>query len=187
MTTTTTAANHGTLAHLLPATYRRTVTAWLEEDCPSFDYGGFVVGEKAAEARLLGKSAVSWVLFCVSMSIYPHAFVHSLLLAMYYVQVSFRICVCVCVYVRLYISFFSRTPPHPSTLSTILNPLKNPQGMIAGVPFFDEVFRQLDCTFVSFSSSSSSSSSFPSQTLHSYHVTSRPPNPHRKPQAWNGT
>ena len=53
------------------------VSAWLEEDCPSFDYGGFVVGESMAEARLLGKSS----------------------------------------------------------------------GMVAGVPFFDEVFRQLGCTY----------------------------------------
>ncbi|KAL8801909.1 MAG: hypothetical protein Q9182_004143 [Xanthomendoza sp. 2 TL-2023] len=52
------------------------VSAWLEEDCPSFDYGGFVVGDEIKEARLLGKSP----------------------------------------------------------------------GMLAGVPFFDEVFRQLDCT-----------------------------------------
>lgn len=52
------------------------VSAWLEEDCPSFDYGGFVVGEEVKEARLLGKSP----------------------------------------------------------------------GMVAGVPFFDEVFKQLDCT-----------------------------------------
>ena len=53
------------------------VSAWLEEDCPSFDYGGFVVGESIAEAKLLGKSP----------------------------------------------------------------------GMVAGVPFFDEVFKQLDCTY----------------------------------------
>ena len=52
------AAAHGTVAHLLPQTYKRMVAAWLEEDCPSFDYGGFVVGEKVAEARLLGKSPV---------------------------------------------------------------------------------------------------------------------------------
>ncbi|SLM36541.1 nicotinate-nucleotide pyrophosphorylase [Lasallia pustulata] len=70
------AAAHGTVAHLLPQTYKRMVAAWLEEDCPSFDYGGFVVGEKVAEARLLGKSP----------------------------------------------------------------------GIVAGVPFFDEVFKQLDCT-----------------------------------------
>jgi len=71
------ASNHGTVAHLLPQTYRRSVSAWLEEDCPSFDYGGFVVGEAPAEAKLLGKSP----------------------------------------------------------------------GVVAGVPFFDEVFRQLDCTY----------------------------------------
>jgi len=34
------------------------VSEWLEEDTPSFDYGGFVVGEEMSEARLLGKSKV---------------------------------------------------------------------------------------------------------------------------------
>jgi len=72
-----TASQYGNVAHLLPQTYKRMISAWLEEDCPSFDYGGFVVGEEASEAKLLGKSP----------------------------------------------------------------------GMVAGVPFFDEVFRQLDCTY----------------------------------------
>ncbi|OJD35927.1 nicotinate-nucleotide diphosphorylase [Diplodia corticola] len=67
---------HGRVAHLLPQTYKRQVSEWLEEDTPSLDYGGFVVGEEMAEARLLGKS----------------------------------------------------------------------KGVLAGVPFFDEVFKQLDCT-----------------------------------------
>jgi nicotinate-nucleotide pyrophosphorylase (carboxylating) len=66
---------HGNPAHLLPPSWKRDVTAWLDEDTPSFDYGGFVVGESPAEARLLAKS----------------------------------------------------------------------HGIVAGVPFFDEVFRQLDC------------------------------------------
>ncbi|PYH41120.1 nicotinate-nucleotide diphosphorylase (carboxylating) [Aspergillus saccharolyticus JOP 1030-1] len=70
------AAKHGDLSHLLPGNYKRLITAWLEEDCPSFDYGGFVVGESEGEARLLGKS----------------------------------------------------------------------RGIIAGVPFFNEVFAQLGCT-----------------------------------------
>ncbi|KAL9132937.1 MAG: hypothetical protein Q9175_005883 [Cornicularia normoerica] len=70
------ASDHGSVVHLLPHTYKRIVSAWLEEDCPSFDYGGFVVGGSMAKAKLFGKSA----------------------------------------------------------------------GMVAGVPFFDEVFRQLDCT-----------------------------------------
>lgn len=48
----------GAVAHLLPITYKRLVSEWLEEDTPSFDYGGFVVGEEMAEARLLGKSRV---------------------------------------------------------------------------------------------------------------------------------
>ena len=45
--------------HLLPNTYKRLISEWLEEDCPSFDYGGFVVGDRPAEAYLLGKSDVS--------------------------------------------------------------------------------------------------------------------------------
>ncbi len=48
----------GSVAHLLPPTYKRRISEWLEEDTPSFDYGGFVVGEDIAEARLLGKSEV---------------------------------------------------------------------------------------------------------------------------------
>ncbi|KAK0344138.1 nicotinate-nucleotide diphosphorylase (carboxylating) [Friedmanniomyces endolithicus] len=67
---------HGNPAHLLPPSWKRSVTAWLDEDTPSFDYGGFVVGETPASARLLAKSP----------------------------------------------------------------------GILAGVPFFDEVFRQLECT-----------------------------------------
>jgi len=49
---------YSTVAHLLPQSYKRTVSQWLEEDTPSFDYGGFVVGEEMTEARLLGKSKV---------------------------------------------------------------------------------------------------------------------------------
>ena len=49
------------LAHLLPTGYERVVSSWLEEDCPSFDYGGFVVGENMAEARLLAKSSVGQI------------------------------------------------------------------------------------------------------------------------------
>ena len=50
---------HGSVAHLLPQTYKRYISEWLEEDTPSFDYGGFVVGEDVSEAKLLGKSEVS--------------------------------------------------------------------------------------------------------------------------------
>ncbi|KAL4805277.1 Quinolinate phosphoribosyl transferase [Aspergillus unguis] len=70
------ASAHGDLRHLLPGSYKRLISDWLEEDCPSFDYGGFVVGESDGEAKLLGKS----------------------------------------------------------------------EGIIAGVPFFDEVFSQLGCS-----------------------------------------
>lgn len=54
------AASHGDLAHLLPLNYKRFIADWLEEDCPSFDYGGFVVGESEGEANLLGKSKVGF-------------------------------------------------------------------------------------------------------------------------------
>lgn len=41
--------------HLLPPSWKPQVTTWLAEDTPSFDYGGFVVGEVQREAFLLGK------------------------------------------------------------------------------------------------------------------------------------
>ncbi|KAL8295583.1 hypothetical protein RB597_009287 [Gaeumannomyces tritici] len=47
---------HGNLAHLLPPSWKTQVTAWLAEDTPSFDIGGFVVGEKASTATLLCKA-----------------------------------------------------------------------------------------------------------------------------------
>ena len=43
-------------AHLLPPRYRDLTHSWLQEDMPSFDYGGFVVGSKTEEAVLLCKS-----------------------------------------------------------------------------------------------------------------------------------
>ncbi|GAB1196076.1 hypothetical protein APSETT444_005342 [Aspergillus pseudonomiae] len=56
------ASTYGDFRHLLPSSYKRLITSWLEEDCPSFDYGGFVVGESDGEARLLGKAkeSVEW-------------------------------------------------------------------------------------------------------------------------------
>lgn len=38
------------------------MVAWLGEDTPSFDYGGFVVGEAQREAFLLGKGSKRAVL-----------------------------------------------------------------------------------------------------------------------------
>jgi nicotinate-nucleotide pyrophosphorylase (carboxylating) len=67
--------DHGSLSDLLPSHFTTEVTAWLAEDTPSFDYGGFVVGSSPRTAQLLCKSP----------------------------------------------------------------------GILAGIPFFDEVFRQLDC------------------------------------------
>ncbi|KAI9172355.1 Nicotinate-nucleotide pyrophosphorylase [Paramyrothecium foliicola] len=47
---------HGAVAHLLPPSWKTQVTAWLAEDTPSFDYGGFVVGEVPRTATLWAKS-----------------------------------------------------------------------------------------------------------------------------------
>ncbi|KAJ7284025.1 Quinolinate phosphoribosyl transferase [Mycena rebaudengoi] len=49
-------------AHLLPPSWKPQVTAWLAEDTPSFDYGGYVVGEAVREAYLFGKGKVPAVL-----------------------------------------------------------------------------------------------------------------------------
>lgn len=62
-------------AHLLPNGFKAQIAQWLQEDTPSFDYGGYVVGETDQKA----------VLYCKA------------------------------------------------------------EGILAGVPFFDEVFKQLDC------------------------------------------
>ncbi|KAK4048300.1 nicotinate-nucleotide diphosphorylase (carboxylating) [Microbotryomycetes sp. JL201] len=49
-------SSHGTLAHLLPPSWKHVITSWLDEDTPSFDYGGFVVGDQTEQAFLWGKS-----------------------------------------------------------------------------------------------------------------------------------
>ncbi|KAF8897732.1 Quinolinate phosphoribosyl transferase [Infundibulicybe gibba] len=48
--------------HLLPPSWKPQVTAWLAEDTPAFDYGGYVVGEVHREAYLFGKGKTSAVL-----------------------------------------------------------------------------------------------------------------------------
>ncbi|RDB22747.1 Nicotinate-nucleotide pyrophosphorylase [carboxylating] [Hypsizygus marmoreus] len=50
------------IEHLLPPSWKPQVTAWLAEDTPSFDYGGYVVGEAHREAYLLGKGKQAAVL-----------------------------------------------------------------------------------------------------------------------------
>lgn len=45
----------GSYAHLLPPSWKPEITRWLAEDTPSFDFGGFVVGEELQLAELLGK------------------------------------------------------------------------------------------------------------------------------------
>ncbi|KAG2183252.1 hypothetical protein INT43_006256 [Umbelopsis isabellina] len=62
-------------AHLLPNGFKAQIAQWLQEDTPSFDFGGYVVGDTEQTA----------VLYCKA------------------------------------------------------------EGVLAGVPFFDEVFKQLDC------------------------------------------
>jgi nicotinate-nucleotide pyrophosphorylase (carboxylating) len=62
-------------AHLLATNYKTLVTEYLAEDVPSFDYGGYVVGDEEQTA----------ILYCKA------------------------------------------------------------EGVVAGVPFFDEVFHQLGC------------------------------------------
>ncbi|KAF8517872.1 nicotinate-nucleotide diphosphorylase [Gautieria morchelliformis] len=49
-------------AHLLPNSWKNAVNAWLAEDAPSFDWGGYVVGEAPREAFLLGKGKQTAVL-----------------------------------------------------------------------------------------------------------------------------
>ncbi len=48
--------DHGALSALLPPSWKEQVAAWLAEDTPSFDYGGFVVGDVARTATLWAKS-----------------------------------------------------------------------------------------------------------------------------------
>lgn len=49
--------DHGSIEHALPPSWKTQVSAWLAEDTPSFDFGGFVVGETPRTAILWGKSA----------------------------------------------------------------------------------------------------------------------------------
>jgi len=43
--------------HLLPPGYKEETKRWLHDDCPTFDIGGFVVGEKIEEAHLYCKES----------------------------------------------------------------------------------------------------------------------------------
>ncbi len=54
----------GSYADLLPPSWKSVITTWLAEDTPSFDYGGFVVGQGEEEATLWGKSEVSHATVC---------------------------------------------------------------------------------------------------------------------------
>ena len=43
--------------HLLPNGYKAVINSWLDEDTPTFDYGGYVVGDTIQEAILFCKSS----------------------------------------------------------------------------------------------------------------------------------
>ena len=83
--------SYGNPAHLLPPSWKSIVTSWLAEDTPSFDCGGFVVGEEPQIAYLLAKQSV-----CL----------------------------------------------HAESGAALMSA----QGLLAGVPFFNEVFAQLGCS-----------------------------------------
>ncbi|TDL29214.1 nicotinate-nucleotide diphosphorylase [Rickenella mellea] len=55
-------AHKPALANLLPPSWKTKVSEWLAEDTPSFDYGGYIVGEAPREAFLLGKGSQPAVL-----------------------------------------------------------------------------------------------------------------------------
>ena len=42
--------------NLLPCSWESKVDEWLNEDCPSYDYGGYVVGDKEERAEILCKA-----------------------------------------------------------------------------------------------------------------------------------
>ncbi|KAJ4298756.1 hypothetical protein N0V88_003788 [Collariella sp. IMI 366227] len=48
--------DYGSLEALLPVSWKTQIDAWLAEDTPSFDVGGYVVGDEPRIATLWGKS-----------------------------------------------------------------------------------------------------------------------------------
>jgi len=51
-----------TLAHILPPSWKTQVLQWLQEDTPSFDWGGYIVGDTPREAYLFGKGKTPAIL-----------------------------------------------------------------------------------------------------------------------------
>lgn len=45
-----------TFAHLLPPNWKSQIQSWLQDDIPSFDIGGMIVGERPQTAILFAKS-----------------------------------------------------------------------------------------------------------------------------------
>jgi nicotinate-nucleotide pyrophosphorylase (carboxylating) len=50
------------LEHVLPPSWKVQVLNWLQEDTPSFDWGGYIVGDVPREAYLFGKGKTLAVL-----------------------------------------------------------------------------------------------------------------------------
>jgi nicotinate-nucleotide pyrophosphorylase (carboxylating) len=55
-------SNLNSFEHLLPPSWKQLVVGWLAEDAPSFDYGGYIVGDVSREAFLFGKGSQPAVL-----------------------------------------------------------------------------------------------------------------------------
>lgn len=53
-------------AHLLPPTFKEQIISWIQEDIPSYDIGGFVVGEKEETANLYCKASSSYTTVVIS-------------------------------------------------------------------------------------------------------------------------
>ena len=49
------------LANLLPWNWKSQIQSWLAEDAPSFDVGGFVVGDTPKTASLFLKASVAFI------------------------------------------------------------------------------------------------------------------------------
>jgi nicotinate-nucleotide pyrophosphorylase (carboxylating) len=48
--------NNSSFGLLLPPSYKEEVRAWLANDTPKLDWGGFVVGDRVMTASILGKT-----------------------------------------------------------------------------------------------------------------------------------
>lgn len=59
-------------AHLLPYHFEKEAIQWLRDDCPSFDVGGFVVGEKVETSHLYCKESAVLAGVPYAVAIFAH-------------------------------------------------------------------------------------------------------------------